>query len=174
MNIVLDIFKNKKGKVFIPFLLLGLAGLLIEVFFTALTSLNVSLKGNTSLWCILIYGTGGTILSIVNELPKYYKMSMRMQTLIGGTLIVATEFIYGVIFNIILGLDIWNYSRFPNILGQIDVVHTICWFVAIPGFIWLYDVVIGYGLYREDWHYNLLQNYKEIFTKKLVNKSNEC
>jgi hypothetical protein len=91
-----------------------------------------------------------------------------MQTLIGGLLLVLTEFVYGVIFNIMLGLDIWNYTRFPNILGQVDIVHTICWFAAVPFFIWLYDVVIGYGLYHEPWHYNLLQNYKEIFVKKLA------
>lgn len=158
----------KKGKFLISFFLMGLCGMLIEIFFTALLGNkltpqpHISLMGVTSLWCILIYGTGGSIVAILNESPKFYQMSMLKQTLLGGTLVVFIEFLYGVLFNLVMGLGIWNYTSSLNLLGQIDLFHSLCWYIGIPFFIWMYDTVIGYGLYHEEWYYNVVDNYKSL------------
>jgi len=48
--------------------------------------------------------------------------------------ITAVEFSVGVVVNILLGLDVWDYSSVPgNILGQICPAFTLLWFViSVP------------------------------------------
>ena len=42
--------------------------------------------------------------------------------------VTAVEFIFGVIFNLWLGLGVWDYSSMPmNILGQICLPFTLLW-----------------------------------------------
>ena len=54
--------------------------------------------------------------------PLYFK------SLVGGTIITAIEFVFGIIFNIFLGMSVWNYSSVPgNILGQICPAFSILW-----------------------------------------------
>ncbi len=157
-------------KILITFILLGLCGMLVEVFFTSITHTStvhkyISLVGTTSLWSLLVYGTGGLVLSRVNNVERFYKMSMRLQALIGGLLFTLTELFWGIILNLLLGLNIWHYIGFGNFLGQIDVLHSICWILGTPFFIWIYDTVIDYGVFRkQDYVYSIFDNYKELFT----------
>jgi uncharacterized membrane protein len=48
--------------------------------------------------------------------------------------ITAVEFAVGIVVNIFLGLNVWDYSSVPgNILGQICPAFTLLWFlVSIP------------------------------------------
>ena len=47
---------------------------------------------------------------------------------LGGLIITAVEFLAGVVVNILLGLDVWDYSEMPgNILGQICPAFTLAW-----------------------------------------------
>ena len=58
--------------------------------------------------------------------------------IMGGAVITTVEFLTGIIVNIILGWNIWNYSGMrANLFGQICAVFTIIWvLLSIPG-IWL-------------------------------------
>ena len=86
-KILSQVLKDKKGKIILPFFIFGLCGLVIEVCFRAsfgamvgFDNLSyVSFMGFTSVWMILIYGFGGIILSIINEVPKYYNLKMKYQ-----------------------------------------------------------------------------------------------
>jgi uncharacterized membrane protein len=152
------------GRVVILYPILGLCGLLIEIFFTALTSGDITLKGYTSLWCIFIYGTGGLIVVAINAWDKYYKQKMIIQVLVGGLCLTMVEFCFGMIFNVWLGFDLWDYSHYAvNLYGQVELYHTLCWFGFMPFFIWLIDMV-GWALYREPWFYSVAENYRELFT----------
>lgn len=48
-----------------------------------------------------------------------------------STLLISfTEFIFGVVLNIILHLNIWNYSSIPlNFMGQICLPFSLLWFI---------------------------------------------
>ena len=44
-------------------------------------------------------------------------------------LITLTEFIFGVIFNIYLNLNVWDYSGMAfNLMGQVCLPYTLLWF----------------------------------------------
>ena len=48
----------------------------------------------------------------------------------GALTITAYEFFVGLIVNLRLGWDVWDYSSVPfNILGQICPVYTMIWFL---------------------------------------------
>ena len=54
--------------------------------------------------------------------------------IIGSCIITFIEFIFGCVFNLILKLDIWDYSRLPfNILGQVCLLYSVLWaLLCIP------------------------------------------
>lgn len=63
------------------------------------------------------------------ELP--WDMPLWIQTAICATAITAVEFVAGLVFNIWLGLGIWDYSHLPwNILGQICLPFYFVWIAA--------------------------------------------
>lgn len=169
-NILTETIKSKKGKIILPFFVLGLCGITIEVLFRAMTGemgnysnlSYLSFCGYSSVWMIIVYGFGGIALTILNEIPKFYNLKMVYQMFLGGGVIIIVEFMFGVIFNIVLKLNLWNYEYF-SILGQINLVNSALWILATPFFIWLCDF-IGWALYREneDWHYEVWQNYADI------------
>jgi uncharacterized membrane protein len=50
-------------------------------------------------------------------------------SLIAMITITGLEFIFGVVFNIILKMNVWDYSGLPmNILGQICLPFSLIWF----------------------------------------------
>ena len=55
---------------------------------------------------------------------------------IGAVVITAVELVFGIIFNIILGMNVWDYSQFRmNFVGQISLTYSLLWiFVAMFAF----------------------------------------
>ncbi len=71
--------------------------------------------------CFLFIG------GINNWIP--WKLPMPIQGLIGLGIILCLEFIAGVIVNIILKWNVWDYSNMPlNILGQVCLPFALLWF----------------------------------------------
>lgn len=69
---------------------------------------------------------------------------------IGAIIITALEFIVGVIVNLILKWNIWDYSMLPfNILGQISLPFSLIWFL-LSGVIIIVDDWLRYKLFKED------------------------
>ena len=56
---------------------------------------------------------------------------------VGAVVITAVELIYGVLFNIVLGLSVWDYAGFGlNFIGQISLTYSLLWiFVAMIAFV---------------------------------------
>lgn len=81
-----------------------------------------------------------------DELP--WEMPMYQQTLICAIAITGTELISGIIINICLGMNVWDYSNMPfNFLGQICPQFFIVWIVisyfGIKIFDWIRFHVAG-------------------------------
>jgi len=88
------------------------------------------------------------LLSIINNhLP--WRMGIVQQSLIGAVGITAVEFVAGIILNVWLGLNVWDYSGMVlNLLGQITLVYSIFWvFLSCVGI--LLDDYLRYKLFGE-------------------------
>lgn len=73
------------------------------------------------------------------ELP--WEMPLAWQSFICATAITVVEFVAGLILNVWLGLNIWDYSQLPgNVMGQI-----------CPQFFFLWLVLSTFGIILLDW-----------------------
>lgn len=91
---------------------------LIEVIFRGYTHWSMSLAGGSVL--LIFY-----ILS-----PELGRLHPVIGGLTGALVITSIELIAGVIFNIYLKADVWDYSDMPlNFLGQICLPFSAAWFL---------------------------------------------
>lgn len=92
---------------------------IIEIIFRGRTHYSMAIAGGV---CVCL------IDKICNE--ALAEKGIIRKCLCGGIIITAVEFIFGVVFNIILKMNVWNYSKLPlNILGQICLPFTLVWSV---------------------------------------------
>ena len=75
---------------------------------------------------------------------------MWAQAGIGAVMITAIEFVCGVIVNLWLEWNVWDYSNTPlNILGQVCMPFALIWFVLANAAIVL-DDYLRYCLFNEE------------------------
>ena len=81
-------------------------------------SLELLWRGFTHSSMVVAGGGCFLLIHLLNQALRQMKLTLKC--LIGSVIITAVEFAAGVIVNILLGLDVWNYSALPlNILGQV-------------------------------------------------------
>lgn len=73
---------------------------------------------------------GGVCFLAMTEIADYFRdFSTFKKSILASFFITAIEMIIGVIVNIGLNLEVWDYSGLPlNILGQISLIYSILWF----------------------------------------------
>lgn len=80
-------------------------------------------------------GLSFTVFSLISEklkgIPFLYKC------ILGSLTVTAIELVFGSVFNLALGLDVWDYSNIPlNLFGQICLLFSVLWgflcILAIP------------------------------------------
>lgn len=94
---------------------------------------------------------GGISFILIGLLNHNYsrKMSLISQMVISAGIITAVEFLAGLIVNVWLKLNVWDYSSKPyNFMGQICLLYTIFWFLLSPLAI-LLDDYLRYFLLKE-------------------------
>ncbi|WMJ78517.1 MULTISPECIES: putative ABC transporter permease [unclassified Sedimentibacter] len=105
-------------------------------------------RGYSHYAMILVGGLCFICIGLLNELYTY-KIPLIKQMFISSFIVTVIEFIAGVVLNMWLKLDIWDYStlRF-NILGQISLQTSVVWFfLALPA-IYL-DDYLRYWMFGE-------------------------
>jgi uncharacterized membrane protein len=157
-----------KEKIYL-FIIIGCVYLLVELFYRALSGSMVetnnikymSLVGWTSLWMLPIGGISGLSVGILNEYPKYIKLKIWQQCILGSIMITFIELISGIVFNIVFNLGLWDYSNVKyNILGQISLPFSLAW-IFVAGFsIWV-DDTLRYLLFKQNQLYSLWELIKE-------------
>lgn len=79
---------------------------------------------------------GGICFVLISSINNFtpFKISLLGQMIIACLLITFIEFISGLIVNIFLNLNVWNYSSEKfNILGQVCLKASIAWFfLSLP------------------------------------------
>ncbi len=104
---------KKDGKIFI----LGAAGYVI---------LENLWRGHSH-WSMAAAG-GISLLLLIKAFKKLKNAPHYFKALIGGGIITAVEFVFGMIFNLFMGMAVWDYSSVPgNILGQICPMYSVFW-----------------------------------------------
>ncbi len=103
-------------------------------------AIEVIWRGETH-WSMMIAGGLCFILfSMVSEL--FEGRSILLKAAVCAVGVTAVEFIFGVIFNIWLGMGVWDYSgRAFNILGQICPAFTVLWAGIALAFLPLADII---------------------------------
>ncbi|MEZ3420453.1 MAG: putative ABC transporter permease [Eubacterium sp.] len=78
-----------------------------------------------------MFFAGGIILMLLFYIASQMKRApLIKKCLIGAGLITAVEFIFGIIFNTVFNMHVWNYQNVPfNLLGQICLPYTVLWFL---------------------------------------------
>ena len=111
-----------------------------------------------------IGGFCGVLVGIMNENPRFARKKMILQALYGAAVLVVVEFISGFIMNIMLGLNIWDYSTMAfNFMGQISLFFVLLWFLLVPFIIW-FDDLLRHKLWDQGERYPWYQNYVKLFT----------
>ena len=140
---------SKVLKVLTIWFLMGMVYFVIEGIW------RIPKGGDANVVMLPIGGLCGLLIGSINQIPKFYNMSVFKQSLIGTGIVLVIEYTAGYILNIKMGLDIWDYSdMFFNINGQICLEFGLIWLLIMPAAIWLEDFIrfkfwnegVGYGL----------------------------
>ena len=88
--------------------------------------LEVLWRGYTH-WSMLC--AGGICFVFFSKISEFVnKANIILKAVIGSVFITSIEFAFGVIFNILLKKNVWDYSRMPlNICGQICLLYSFVW-----------------------------------------------
>ena len=106
-----------KNKIKFQLFSIGAVGYgLIEILWRGYTHPSMLTAGGL---CFVFFGT---------VCQKFKKARLLLKGIIGSAFITSIELIFGIIFNIILKKNVWDYSRLPlNLGGQICAGYSFLW-----------------------------------------------
>lgn len=96
------------------------------------SAVEILFRGYTH-WTMTV--AGGTCLALINLADiRLGRKSIFLKGLFGAGIITAVEFLVGVVVNIFLRWNVWDYSSHPlNIMGQVCPLFTLFWyFLSFP------------------------------------------
>ncbi len=95
-------------------------------------------RGRTHWTMILAGGICFVFFSKIAD--KYKKRRLIFKATLCALGVTAVELLFGIVFNLIFKMNIWDYSNMPlNILGQVCPLYTLFWGVLGCAFIPLAD-----------------------------------
>lgn len=96
------------------------------------------------------------LLGGINELLPW-ELGILWQMLIGACIVTILELVVGIVVNIWLKLEVWDYSNLPfNFMGQICLPFSLAW-VFLSGIAIITDDYLRYWLFGEEKpHYTIL------------------
>lgn len=146
--------KSKKGNTMrknatnycLLFIIGGIGYCLLELLWRGFTDPSMGLAGGIS-FCML---------GIIQQ--KFKPLRLTYRCILGGLTITAIEMCFGLIFNIYLKRDVWDYSQLPlNLMGQICLLYTVIWCILSAPMLKLTDYLRKFIL-RKDLNLNSINN----------------
>jgi uncharacterized membrane protein len=89
-----------------------------------------------------MFAVGGLCFVLIGQINVWlsWRTPILLQGLIACGIVTGVEFISGFILNIVLGLNMWDYSQLPfNLLGQVCLYFAGIWYALSIGGIILDD-----------------------------------
>lgn len=99
-----------------------------------------------------MFAVGGFCFVMCGLLNEHigWDMPFPLQMLIGCLIVTGTELIVGIVLNMWLGLNIWDYSNMPlNLWGQICLPFSCLWFF-LSGVAIALDDELRYNMFGEE------------------------
>lgn len=124
----------------------GITYVLIELAWRGYSHISMFILGAL---CFVLCGG-------INEfLP--WELGFVWQMLIGAGIVTILELIVGIVVNVWLGLEVWDYSNLPfNFMGQICLPFSFAW-TLLSGVAIVVDDYLRYWLFGEEKpHYKIL------------------
>lgn len=135
----MKLFLKKLYKTMYLWAIGGLLYCLFELFF----------RGHTHWTMFAVGGFCFVMCGLLNE-HIGWDMPFPLQMLIGCLIITGTELIAGIVLNMWLGLNIWDYSNMPlNLWGQICLPFSCLWFF-LSGVAIVLDDELRYNMFGEE------------------------
>ena len=133
-------------KMFALFIIGGLIYFMLEMIFRGRSHWTMVVVGGV---CFLICGA-------INEIFDY-DMSLLKQGMICAALVTGVELVAGIIINLLMGLNVWDYSNMPlNLFGQICLPFSLLW-IGLGIVAVIVDDYLRYWLFGEEKpHYKLI------------------
>lgn len=103
---------------------------------------------------------GGICFIFIGSINNIFKSNppLLLQMFISSIGITSIEFISGIVINLWLNLNVWDYSNMPfNLLGQVCLNYTAIWFFLSLAAIFL-DDFIRWKFFGED-----MPNYRIVY-----------
>ena len=119
-------------------------------------SLEVLFRGYSFLAMAVCGGLCFLLCGAINEKDRCMPLVLQMATAAVGITVI--ELIAGLVLNVSLGLNMWDYSSMPgNVLGQICPQFMVIWFF-LSAFGIILDDVLRWKLFGEEKpHYHLFK-----------------
>ena len=112
--------------------------ILLIIFGITYCGIEILYRGRTHISMLFVGGLCAILIGMINEITP--KMNIILQMFIGAVIVTIIEFFSGYIINIILGLNVWDYSNLMfNYKGQISLIFTVIWFFLSAPVIYLDD-----------------------------------
>ena len=97
--------------------------------------LEVIWRGNSHWSMMLAGGISFTVFAVIAKKLKGFPLLYKC--ILGSLTVTVIELVFGVIFNMVLKQDVWDYSNIPlNLFGQICLLFSVLWgllcIAAIP------------------------------------------
>ena len=91
-------------------------------------------RGRTH-WSMLI--AGGLCFIVFSIIEKHLKSTRLLyKCILGSIAVTLVELVFGLVFNVLLGQKVWDYSRVPlNLAGQICLPFSVLWGILSALFI---------------------------------------
>ena len=127
-------------KYLILFIIGGISYFFIEILWRGYSHMTMLILGGL---CFILVG-------LIGEHYFTFNKYLLLQQVISCLIITVLELVFGLILNLGMGLDIWDYSNLKfNFMGQICLKYSILWFfLSLPTII-LYDY-IRYWIFGEE------------------------
>ena len=94
----------------------GFAYGLIEILYKGSSHISMFIAGGLSFW----------LIGLLDEGKKNPPLIMQM--ILSGVIVTIIEFVTGIVVNLRMGLNVWNYVDIPfNIAGQVCLIFSIIW-----------------------------------------------
>ena len=101
--------------------------LIFSIFGLTYGLIEILWRGYTHPSMVIVGGICGLLIGLLNEKNK--KKNLLLQMVEGMVIVTVLEFVSGIILNLCLELNVWDYSNMKfNLLGQVCPQFCIAWF----------------------------------------------
>lgn len=112
-------------------------------------AIEILSRGFSHISMLIAGGLCFVLIGLLNEVYSF-DMSIISQMVISSLIVTVVELCVGIVVNLWLKLNVWDYSMLPyNFLGQVCLLYTNIWFLlSLPAIV--LDDMLRYLLMKEE------------------------